>query len=212
MRSASVRSRSLLMKGRSLQVERKQEKGFSLTELVVAMAVAMILMGVGMPAFLRAYHSYQLNSAASQVAGILRLTRYEAIRRNRSVICAIQILAGNPAETNMWADSNGNGVVDPTENSILLGSGGNLVDAGSVPGTASLVAAAVNAAATATPSPNGSTITFDARGAVTTANVTLFYLNNPSAPEAGYRAVLLMPAGSVQIWSGDVSGNWLPIR
>jgi hypothetical protein len=28
------------------------------------------------------------------------------------------------------------------------------------------------------------------------------------APEAGYRAVLLLPAGSVQMWNSDASGNW----
>ncbi len=57
-------------------------EGFSLTELVVTMAVALVLIGIGMPSFLRAYHSYQLTNAASQLADILRLTRYEAIQRN----------------------------------------------------------------------------------------------------------------------------------
>ena len=56
----------------------KRHAGFSLTELVVALLVALILMAVGLPAFLRAYHSYQLSSAANQFADILRLSRYEA--------------------------------------------------------------------------------------------------------------------------------------
>jgi len=32
------------------------------------------------------------------------------------------------------------------------------------------------------------------------------------APEAGYRVVLLMPAGSLEIWTGDSTGNWQQLR
>jgi Tfp pilus assembly protein FimT len=65
--------------------------GFSLTELVVVLAVAMILMAVGMPSFMRAYHAYQLSSAATQVADMLRLARYDAIRRNIQMNCVFQV-------------------------------------------------------------------------------------------------------------------------
>jgi len=61
-------------------------------------------------------------------------------------------------------------------------------------------------------SPSGATVRFDARGAVSTGNVIAFYLNSRVAPEAGYRAVLLMPAGSIQIWSGDSTGAWWQMR
>jgi hypothetical protein len=60
--------------------------------------------------------------------------------------------------------------------------------------------------------PSGGTVTFDARGAVNPGNVTVFYLNAPGSPDSGFRAVLLMPAGSIQIWSGDSAGNWLQLR
>jgi len=182
--------------------------GFSLTELVVAMAVAMVLMGIGMPAFLRAYHTYQLSNAASQLADILRLTRYEAVRRNTPVNCLMQPSASDPTMTSVWTDSNKNNALDPTEQQILLGNGGNLVAAGSVPGIAALLTAANVTSAT----PGGTTTQFDARGSVTPANVYMFYLASATAPEAGYRAVLLMPAGSIQIWTGDTAGNWQQIR
>jgi len=55
-------------------------------------------------------------------------------------------------------------------------------------------------------------ITFDARGAVTSANVNAFYLSSAIAPDAGYRAVLLMTAGSIQIWTADPSGYWQQVR
>jgi Tfp pilus assembly protein FimT len=192
----------------------RRVSGFSLTELVVAMAVAMILMAVGLPYFLRAYRSYQLSNAATQMADILRLTRYEAIRLNKIANCVVRPDAIDPTMTNAsMTDVNGNALTGLGSRAVLLGSGGNLVNAGSVPGASSLPAAAALGATTPTAvSPSGSTVQFDARGAVTTGNVTVVYLNAPGSPESGYRAVLLMPAGSIQIWTGDSSGNWQQMR
>ncbi len=186
----------------------KRSPGFSLTELVVALAVAMILSAVGLPAFLRAYHSYQLSNAATQVKDMMLLTRYEAIRLNKPISCIIQPSASNPGMTSLWADSNGNNQLDPTEKTILLGSSGNLVDSGTVPGTATLFTA-LGSLVPNPPSPGGSAVAFDARGAVIPpTNVTVFYLASTVAPEAGYRAVLVLPAGSVQMWTADANGNW----
>jgi Tfp pilus assembly protein FimT len=193
----------------------KRHAGFSLTELVVAVAVAMILMAVALPAALRAYHSYELSSAANQVADILRLSRYEAIRLNKPVACIIQPSGEGPGMTNVWTDSNGNNVMDPTEKMALLGNSGNLVDGGGIPNAANLISSAVGAIATTAPSPGGTSVWFDARGALTaptSVNVNVFYLASSIAPEAGYRAVLLMPAGAIQVWTGDVAGNWQQLR
>jgi Tfp pilus assembly protein FimT len=192
----------------------RRVSGFSLTELVVAMAVARILMAVGLPYFLRAYRSYQLSNAATQMSDILRLTRYEAIRLNKIANCVIRPDVVDPTMTNAsMTDVSGNALTGLGSRAILLGPGGNVVDAGSVPGASSLPAAAALGATTPTAvSPSGTTVQFDARGSVTSSNVTVVYLNAPGSPESGYRAVLLMPAGSIQIWTGDSSGNWQQMR
>ena len=175
--------------------------GFSLIELVLAIAVAVVLLAIGLPAFLRAYRIYELNNAARQMADILRLTRYEAIRLNTTVSCVIQS-AG--ATTNVWVDSNNNGTLDPTEKTILLDASGML--AGTAPSPVP-ISGQIGTNSIVTPS---STVTFDARGAVKPpTNVNVFYLQSQLAPDAGYRAVVLMPAGSIQIWMADMSGgNW----
>jgi len=185
------------------------EFGFSLTELVVALAVALILMAIGLPSFLRAYHSYLLTNSATQMADILRLSRYEAIRLNKQVNCQVQPYASDPTMTIVWA---GNGPQGTGDKMILLGSSGNLVDASTVPQTGTLLSQAVGGTVPATPSPSSAVITFDARGAVTSANVNAFYLSSAIAPDAGYRAVLLMPAGSIQIWTADATGYWQQVR
>ena len=191
----------------------RREYGFSLTELAVTLAVALILMAIGLPAFLRAYNSYQLTNSATQMADILRLSRYEAIRLNKQVNCQIRKrYAGDPTLTLVWADSNRNGVQDIGEKMIVLGPSGNLVDGGSIPGTTAMLSQAVSGVTPLAPSPAGSVIAFDARGAVTPPNVDIFYLRSATAPDAGYRAVLLMPAGSIQIWTADATGYWQQLR
>ena len=196
-------------------VSRKAERGFSVTELVVTVAIGLVLMAIALPAFMKAYRSYQLTGAASQMADILRLTRYEAIRRNTWENCVIGPSTTDPGMTVVFADADNNSLQNGSEKMILLGASGNLVDAGSVPGTANLITAAVSGAAVVSPSPTGSSVRFDARGAVVPAGgnvlVTVFYLSG-SNPDAGYRAVILMPAGSIQIWSGDATGTWQQLR
>jgi prepilin-type N-terminal cleavage/methylation domain-containing protein len=186
---------------------RKSDGGFSLTELVVALAVALILAGIGMPTFLRAYHSYQLTNAANQVADMLRLTRYEAIRWNTQVNCMIQTSPTDATMTNLYSVLQ-NGNPDPGQKSVVLQSWGNIVGTG-VPGG---LQAAANTGTLTSVAPNGS-VQFDARGAVIpTGQLTVLYLTNTATGDQGFRAVILLPAGSIQIWTADATGNWQQFR
>lgn len=192
----------------------KRQAGFSLTEIVVALAVAVILLAVSLPIFLRAYHSYQLSSAARQLADILRLTRYEAIRLNKQVNCVTQPFSGDASMTSAsMTDSTGNPLTGIGAATVLFGISGNLINQGGVPAVSSMLTAS-NIGSMPTQSwPTVTTVSFDARGAVIPpTNVNVFYLASSVAPDAGYRAVLLMPAGSIQIWSGDSTGNWEELR
>lgn len=205
-----------VMRGRRTESHGKtgRASGFSLTELVVALAVGLILMGIALPSFLRAYRSYQLSNAATQISDILRLTRYEAIRLNKPINCVFQPDTIDPTMTRAsLTDILGNALTGLSAKMILLGSAGNIVDSGAVPGAAALPAAAALGATVPVSVPAaGKTLQFDARGALNPRNVNVFFLNSPSSPDAGYRAVLLMPAGSIQIWTGDTAGNWQQMR
>ncbi len=188
----------------------KTIRGFSVIELLVAMAVALVLTGIGMPYFLNAYRSYQLTNAASQLAGILRLTRYEAIRRNTPVSCMWQ--APDAASTIVWVDTIANQLPDPTEQTVYLGTGGRVIDPGTVQ-VGNLPAKANVTALNAQPA-NNAAIQFDQRGAVSSpapVAVNVFYLSGVDA-SSGYRAVLLMPTGLIQVWTGDGAGNWQQLR
>ncbi len=181
--------------------------GFTMVELVGTMGVILVVGAIAVPSFISAYRSYQVSDAATQLAGILQATRLEAIRHNTPVKCIIQQAAG---VTNIWADSNGNSTEDPGERQIVFSGAANLVDAGNVPGTATLTVA-VGVSTLTNVSVSNATLGFDQRGAVTdpgSGSVYALYIANISAPGAGYRAVILFPSGSVQTWQADAQGNW----
>lgn len=196
-------------------LRRAHTGGFSLVELAVVLAVIMIITAVSLPYFLQAYGTYQLNDAATQVAGILKFTRYEAIRRNGPVSAQIRQVTSPRAMTNIWTDSNADGTEQNTEKQILLDD--NIVlDASSVPPSTAALATAVGVSALTAVSFSSSagSITFDQRGAVTPSSVRVLYVGNTARQTYGYRAVVLFPSGSVQIWTADAtaSAGWNQIN
>jgi len=186
--------------------QKNSTSGFSMIELVAVLAVMFVMFAIGVPSFVRAYRTYQLDNTASQVEGILKATRSSAIRLNTQVNCIIQVAAG---QTHMWADSNNDGIEQSTEKQILLSGSVTLVQAAGVPNAAGLAAAIGIPVLTAT-SPLNGVDTFDARGAANPAapGVYVLYVGNTAVPTAGYRAVVLMPSGSIQVWSANSAGNW----
>jgi prepilin-type N-terminal cleavage/methylation domain-containing protein len=190
--------------------KRTPSNGFSLIEVVVALAVILLLSAIALPAFLNAYRMYQLTDGATQFAGLLKFTRYEAIRLNKTVNCLVQQVASVPPVTNIWADSDVDGVEDPNEKQLVFSGAVNLVPAAAVPGAAGLAAAANVPVLTTLPLAAG-VVPFDQRGAGNPAFVYVFYLSNLGDPSVGARAVIVFPSGSVQIWKADSGGNWVSI-
>src|ERR1700752_2509847 len=91
---------------------RSPQCGFSLVELVLSLAVLLVITTLAVPVVVRSLQTYQLNSTASQLAGMLKFAKFDAIRQNTSVSCQINQMSGNWV---VWVDSNGNGIVDGAE-------------------------------------------------------------------------------------------------
>ena len=181
-------------------------RGFSLVELVVSLAVVLIMVAVALPSLTRSYRVYQLNDSANRLAGILKFTRFEAIRRNRPTTCRI-LQSG--ADWYVWTDSNGDGVVDSTETQYLITGIVTLLPDGVAPSPAAITAA-VGASLTTLSGSNGS-VAYDPRGAVNFAgapSVYVLYLGDAGVPDYGYRAVVLLPSGVTQVWTAPASGTW----
>jgi Tfp pilus assembly protein FimT len=187
-------------------------QGLSVLELVVSVAIILVISGFAISPITKTLKTYQLNDAASQLAGILKFSRFEAIRKNTPINC-VNSQAAAYGQANIWSDDNGDGVEGPTEKQILLGPNATLVSAGVVPNTAALAAAA-NIPALTPISPGSGTVKFDQRGAVVASPpaVYVFYVGNTS-PDGGYRAVIVLPSGSVQVWiyTGGTGSAWQQI-
>jgi len=197
-----------MMKNSSNRRKRKpraSERGFGLVELMVVVAIILITTVIALPNFLKVLRSSQLSNGATQMADILKQTRFQAIRRNTSITCRIGQSGG---ATQVWVDSNGDSNFNPGELVTVYPGNVNLIAAASVPGTASLANAVGTGITLTTVSPTAGTYTFDARGAVSPAAVYVMYVANAAIPSLGYRAVVLLPSGSIQIWTADQSGSW----
>jgi type IV fimbrial biogenesis protein FimT len=179
-----------------------KKQGVSLLELVVSLAIVLMISGMAMPTITRTLRSYQLNDAANQVAGILKFTRFEAIRKNTPIQC-LNSQAGASASTSIWVEG-------PAEKQILLGPSATLVASGVVPSTGAL-SAAVGVPNLRAISPGSDAVKFDQRGAVVSAPpvVYVFYVGN-TADSGGFRAVIVLPSGSVQVWTyaGGAGAVW----
>jgi Tfp pilus assembly protein FimT len=187
--------------------------GFSTVELVVSMAVILIASAIALPVITTALRSYQLSDRASRLAGIIKLTRFDAIRRNTPVTLQFQQTG---ATWTIWDDSNNNTQPDPTEPQMILTGDTALLPQGSAPAP-SVINASLGTGNSVTPKSgaNGA-IYFDQRGAVITGipggslvtNVFALYLGNPADASYGYRAVIVLPSGAVQVWTASSAADW----
>jgi type IV fimbrial biogenesis protein FimT len=66
-------------------VARPHGRGFTLVELLVTMAVAVILIMIAVPSFKSMILSNKLTTTANDVVGAINIARMEAIKRNASV-------------------------------------------------------------------------------------------------------------------------------
>ena len=183
-------------------------------ELIVVMAIISIMTVVAVPSFMRAYRGYQLNDAAYKVAGILKFTHFEAVRLNVAFLTPLKAQVSNgqaQAGTYIFTDSNNDGTVQQGERQNLFTGAVNLVPAALPPNTGGL-AAAVGVPVFTNISPTNGSISFDQRGAVVPPSVSVLYVGNTGLPTLGYRAIVVLPTGSIQVWSCDSGGNWLRVN
>jgi len=196
------------------RTRRSRSGGFSMVELAVSLTVLLILTAIAVPTLMRSFRTYQLNDAAARVSDMLKFTRFEAVRRNTQINFLMQ------ASGSGWivgTDSNGNGTIDATEKQQLITGFATLLSSGVAP-TPSAISAALGGASLTTLSGSAGSVTFDARGAIragingaVSSNIDVFYVGSLSDPEFGFRAVILLPSGSTQIWTAPDGGAWQQI-
>jgi len=177
--------------------------GYSLIEMMVTLAVGLILVSVALPTMIGAIQSYRLNSTSQQIANLIDLTRYTAIRRN--AVMSMQMTVSN-GSTIFYVDTNGNGSLDPTEPMVILPSDMQLANNPLAPGPTSTGLA---------PTQNfTSQINFDYRGTVNFPPGTptaAYFLTVAFTNQAQYgsRAITVTPMGQTKAWKTVGSSAWI---
>lgn len=204
-----MRGTTLIKSVTSSGIPRRAADGFSMVELVVSISVMLVLTALAIPSLMRSMRAYQLNSAAASVSDMLKFTRFEAVRKNTQINF---ITRANGTGWLVGTDSDNNGALDPTEKQQLIAGYPTLLPDGFAPSSTTIS----SGLAFDTLSGANSTVTFDARGAVRRQGINgplaskpiVFYIGNASSPDSGYRAVVLFPSGSTQIWTAPQGGPW----
>ena len=189
---------------------RSHSSGFSIVEMAVSLTVLLILTAIAIPSLMYSFRTYQLNDAATRVADALKFTRYEAVRRNTQVCFLMQ--SGPASSWIIGTDSNCSGTFTANERQQVIAGFAGLLGSGVAP-SPSAISAALGGT---TPTPvytSGSSIRFDARGAIrvggsVSTTIFVFYIGSTTDPEFGYRAVILVPSGNIQIWTAPAGGPW----
>src|SRR5438552_502434 len=96
---------------------RVRVSGFSILELLIVVAIALILAGIMFPEFLRISYNIRLKNAAVNISGLIQQTRMLAARQN-----AIYTLNMTAAGGQACIDLNNNGTCEAGEPTIRFNS------------------------------------------------------------------------------------------
>jgi len=174
------------------------------------MTVLLILTAIAIPSLMYSFRTYQLNDAATRVSDALKFTRFEAVRRNTQVCFLMQ--SGSGSSWIIGTDSNCSSTFTANERQQVISGFAALLPSGVAPSPSAISTALGGASLTTKSGLNGS-ITFDARGAIRVGGnvsntIFVFYIGSTTDPEFGYRAVILVPSGNIQIWTAPAAGPW----
>ena len=92
-----------------------RQTGFSLVELLVVVAVAMIIGGMCAPLLMNTVNQYQLRAASVDLDNLLQQARMKAVRDNK-----FYTVKTNTSNTQIFFDLNGNGSWDAGEPVVVL--------------------------------------------------------------------------------------------
>jgi Tfp pilus assembly protein FimT len=195
-----------------------RQGGFSLVELLVVVAVAMIIGGMCAPLLMNTVNQYQLRAASVDLDNLLQQARMRAVRDNKAYA-----VASNSANTELFFDLNGNGNLDSGEPVVVLPRGASALRGASGGSNPSLSAATLGF----TPQSSGVPVMFNARGTpcvqTTVAGQAactswgapiggstsptpvgfIYYVKSVRGSNTVWAAISISPSGRFRVWSYD---------
>ncbi len=101
---------------RSLRSPFRRSQGFTMVELLLVLSLMLILALFSYPTLIRYLHKSKLVSIARQTTSLMSLSRFEAVKRNRSV--RVEADFSNDTVT-AFADLNGNGTFEEATDKLV---------------------------------------------------------------------------------------------
>jgi type IV fimbrial biogenesis protein FimU len=180
------------------------ERGFSLVELLVVVAVMMALSAIAVPSFMQSIRIYRLNFAATSLQNMVEVTRFSAIRRNTQI--SLRQTTSN-GRTLFYVDLNGTGAYTNTDPTYILPADMQLAPTGAP-------AASTTNLANAQALSSSGCIGFDSSGVVNYATcgsgtpVVWFVSIGLTSSSTSYRAITVSPMGQAKSWIAPSGGPW----
>jgi prepilin-type N-terminal cleavage/methylation domain-containing protein len=200
----------------------KNDRGFSLLELVIVVAILVTLAAITVPRVMNAASDIKLRYFATNYSGLLQTARMQAVRKNAPYWVQPTTLASG--ETGYYVHFEGNAYVAgdpilPVDSQVTIhpGSGSGAPNESTfTSGTSSTgLSFTVNTASADPPA-------FNARGLpcigvvgtytcpYTSGQGFVVFLSKSSATgNINWAAVAITPSGHMQVWTCDGSGNWI---
>jgi Tfp pilus assembly protein FimT len=169
----------------------------------MTLAIGLILASIALPAVVSAIQSYRLNSVAQQVANLVELTRYTAIRRNSVMTLQMAPVKGN---TVFFIDLNGNTQPDANEPMVVLPGDMQLANKQPLtPNASSTGLATTQDFTTQLAFDYRGTVNYPVGGPIAAYFLALGYTNQA---QYGCRAITVTPMGQTKVWKAAASGTW----
>ncbi len=110
-----------------IRADGRIQRGLTMIELMVSLAILGILISIGMPSMVGLLQTQRLSSAANELTGAVQTARTEAVRRNGRVVLCRSANGTTCATGSSWpgwiifSDTNGDGVLSAGEELLKSG-------------------------------------------------------------------------------------------
>ena len=184
----------------------RASRGFSLIELVVALAVALVLAAIAIPSIMTTYSQYRLGVQATLIANQLDLLRMTAVRKNTTVSLLSTTSGSN---TVLYIDVNKNNALDSGDPQVWLPADMQISNSSSPPTGMPDSTSMGTPYATTLNLPTTGSISFLSNGTILGGSGPYFIVIGYTAgTKYGFRAITVTPMGEIKVWTASSGGSW----